>query len=147
MEVLMLEKTSKLIKSTLWPNTTLLTNCTVTCHITHLLSSCRDGDSTTPLGSLFQSLTTLSVKKFFLTSNLNLPWHSLKPFPLTLLLFKRLTCSSISLSFLWHSHSAWCPLQLDWPQSWALGDTSSDWATGFHSIPMEVTGFMQRWHN
>jgi len=32
-----------------------------------------DGDSTTALGSLVQSLTTLSVKKFFLISNLNLP--------------------------------------------------------------------------
>ncbi|KAK4820465.1 LOW QUALITY PROTEIN: hypothetical protein QYF61_027747 [Mycteria americana] len=31
----------------------------------------RDGDSTTSLGSLFQCLTTLSVKKFFLISNLN----------------------------------------------------------------------------
>ncbi|KAK4826770.1 hypothetical protein QYF61_011397 [Mycteria americana] len=32
-----------------------------------------DGDSTTSLGSLFQCLTTLLVKKFFLISNLNLP--------------------------------------------------------------------------
>jgi len=31
------------------------------------------GDSTTSLGSLFQCLTTLSVKKLFLISNLNLP--------------------------------------------------------------------------
>jgi len=31
-----------------------------------------DGDSTTSMGSLFQCLTTLSVKKFFLISNLNL---------------------------------------------------------------------------
>jgi len=40
----------------------------------HLLNTSRDSDSTTALGSLFQCLTTLSVKKFFLTSNLNLPW-------------------------------------------------------------------------
>jgi len=33
----------------------------------------RDGDSTISLGSLVQCLTTLSVKKFFLISNLNLP--------------------------------------------------------------------------
>ncbi|EOB03656.1 hypothetical protein Anapl_02449, partial [Anas platyrhynchos] len=35
-----------------------------------LLKTSRDGDSTTSLGSLFQCLATLSVKKFFLTSNL-----------------------------------------------------------------------------
>ena len=34
---------------------------------TCLLNTSRDGDSTTSLGSLFQCLTTLSVKKFFLT--------------------------------------------------------------------------------
>ncbi|KAK4832969.1 hypothetical protein QYF61_026795 [Mycteria americana] len=42
----------------------------------------RDGDSTTSLGSLFQCLTTLSVKKFFLISNLNLSLRNLRPFPL-----------------------------------------------------------------
>jgi len=41
-----------------------------------------DGDSTTSLGSLFQCLITLSVKHFFLTSKLNLPWHNLRLFPL-----------------------------------------------------------------
>jgi len=35
------------------------------------LSTSRDGDSTTSLGSLFQCLTTLSVKKFLLISSLN----------------------------------------------------------------------------
>ncbi|KAK4817221.1 hypothetical protein QYF61_003745 [Mycteria americana] len=44
----------------------------------------RDGDSATSLGSLFQCLTTLSVKKNFLISNPNLPWHNLRPFPLVL---------------------------------------------------------------
>jgi len=34
----------------------------------------RDGDSPTSLGSLCQCITTPSVKKFFLISNLNLPW-------------------------------------------------------------------------
>ncbi|KAK4831181.1 LOW QUALITY PROTEIN: hypothetical protein QYF61_015913 [Mycteria americana] len=48
------------------------------------LGAARDGDSTTSLGSLFQCLTTLSVKKFFLISSLNLPWHNLRPFPLVL---------------------------------------------------------------
>ncbi|KAK4824542.1 LOW QUALITY PROTEIN: hypothetical protein QYF61_016146, partial [Mycteria americana] len=51
---------------------------------TRFLNSFRDGDSTTSLGSLFQCLTTLSVKKFFLISNLNLAWHNLRPFPLIL---------------------------------------------------------------
>lgn len=37
--------------------------------------------STTALGSLFQSLTTLSVKIFFLILNLKLPWHGLRMFP------------------------------------------------------------------
>ncbi|KAK4817702.1 hypothetical protein QYF61_026392 [Mycteria americana] len=37
-----------------------------------------DGDSTTSRGSLFQCLTTLSVKKFFLISSLNLPWRNLR---------------------------------------------------------------------
>ncbi|KAK4813337.1 hypothetical protein QYF61_026500 [Mycteria americana] len=39
-------------------------------------------DST--LGSLYQCLATLSVKKFFLISNLNLPWRNLRPFSLVL---------------------------------------------------------------
>ncbi|KAK4813146.1 hypothetical protein QYF61_013111 [Mycteria americana] len=43
-----------------------------------------DGDSTTSPGSLFQCLMTLSVNKFFLISNLNLPWCNLRPFPLVL---------------------------------------------------------------
>jgi len=37
------------------------------------LNPSRDGDSTTALGSLFQCLTSLSLKKFFLISSLNLP--------------------------------------------------------------------------
>jgi len=48
------------------------------------INTSRDGDSTTSLGSLFQCLTTLSVKKFFLISNLSLPWWNLRPFPLIL---------------------------------------------------------------
>ena len=47
-----------------------------------LLNTIRDGDSTTLSGSLFQCLTTLSVKKFFLISNVNFPWCNLRPFPL-----------------------------------------------------------------
>jgi len=45
-----------------------------------------DGASTTSLGNLCQGFTTLSVKKFFFMSRLNLPSFSLKPSPLVLLL-------------------------------------------------------------
>ncbi|KAK4824710.1 LOW QUALITY PROTEIN: hypothetical protein QYF61_017936 [Mycteria americana] len=48
-----------------------------------LLNTSRDGDSTTSLGSLFQCLITLSVKKNFLISSLNLPWCNLRPFLLS----------------------------------------------------------------
>uniref|UniRef100_A0A8C2Y8F8 Ankyrin repeat and sterile alpha motif domain containing 1B n=1 Tax=Coturnix japonica TaxID=93934 RepID=A0A8C2Y8F8_COTJA len=50
------------------------------------LNTSKDGASTTSLGSLFQDLTTLLVKNFPLTSNLNLPSFNLKPFPRVLLL-------------------------------------------------------------
>jgi len=39
----------------------------------HFLNTSRDGDSTTSLDSLFQHLSTLSEKMYFLTSILNLP--------------------------------------------------------------------------
>jgi len=48
------------------------------------LDTFRDDDSTTSLGSLLQCLATLSVKKCFLISNLNLPWRNLRPFPLVM---------------------------------------------------------------
>ena len=41
------------------------------------LNASKDGDSTTSLSSLFQCLTTLFLKKYFLISNLNLLWFSL----------------------------------------------------------------------
>ena len=49
---------------------------------TYFLNTSREGDSTTSLGNLFQCLITLSVQKFFLISNLNLPWCNLRPLPL-----------------------------------------------------------------
>ena len=54
-----------------------------------LLNPDRLGASTSSLGSLFSSLTTLSVKKFFLMSGLNLPWCSFEPFPCILSLDTR----------------------------------------------------------
>ena len=50
------------------------------------LNTTRLSDSTSSLGSPFQCLTTLSEKQYFLTSSLNLPWRSLKPFPLVLMI-------------------------------------------------------------
>lgn len=43
------------------------------------LNTSRDVDFTMSPGSLFQCLTTLFMKKFFLTSNPNLSWSNLKP--------------------------------------------------------------------
>ena len=57
------------------------------------LNAFRDGASTASLGNLFQCVTTLCVKKkknFLLISKLNLPYLSLKPFPIVL---------SLSISF------------------------------------------------
>ncbi|KAK4820813.1 hypothetical protein QYF61_007207 [Mycteria americana] len=60
-----------------------------------------DGDSTTSLGSMFQCLTTLSVK-FFLIPNLNVSRRNLRPFPLVLSLVtwkKRPTPTSLQPPF------------------------------------------------
>ena len=48
------------------------------------LNTARQGAATASLGNLCQGLTTLTVKNFFLTSNLNLPSFSLEPLPLVL---------------------------------------------------------------
>ena len=71
---------------------------------TCLLKSFRDGDWTTCLGSLFKCLITFYMKKCFLISNLNLPWHHLRPFCLILSLVtweKRLTPTSLQPPFKW----------------------------------------------
>lgn len=56
---------------------------------TQLLNPFSIGDPTASLGSLFQSLASLSVKQFFLISNLNLSWCKLWPPPLVLSLGNR----------------------------------------------------------
>lgn len=43
----------------------------------HLLNTSKDGGLTTSFGSLFQGFAILSMKKFFVISNLNLPWWNL----------------------------------------------------------------------
>jgi len=74
MESLRLEETSKIIESNRQPNTTMPAKpCPEVPYLHVFLNTSSDGDSTTSLGSLFQYLTTLSIKKFFLISDLNLP--------------------------------------------------------------------------
>jgi len=73
-ESLRLEKISKIIKSNCQPNTTMPTKpCPKVPHLHIFLNTSSDGGSTTSLCSLFQCLTALSGKKFFLISNLNDP--------------------------------------------------------------------------
>jgi len=63
-----------------------------TFHYTRLLkapsnlafNTAREGAATTSLGNLFKCLPILIVKNFFLISNLNLPFFSLKPLSLVL---------------------------------------------------------------
>ena len=49
-----------------------------------VLNISREGDSTAPLGSLFQCSVTLRGKKFFLMFRRNFLWPSLCPLPLVL---------------------------------------------------------------
>lgn len=71
-------KTSKIIESNIWTNTTISTNHSTECHVQFYWNPSSDGDCTTFLSSPFQHSTSLSVTKFFLMSNLNIPWHSLR---------------------------------------------------------------------
>ena len=77
----------------------------------------RDGDSSTSLGSLFQCLSTLSEKKFFLTFNLNLPCHNLRPFPfvLSLLPGRRGQLPPCHNLLSGYCREWWC---LPWASSW-----------------------------
>ena len=61
----------------------MFTNHVPQCH-TSVLNTSRNRDSTISLGSLLQYFTTLSEKKFFLKSNLNISCHYLKSFLLIL---------------------------------------------------------------
>jgi len=77
------------------------------------LNTSRDGDPTIFLGSPFQHLTTLSENKFFLTSNQNLSWNNLRPFPLVLLLVTwvmRLTPTLLQPPFRWLQRAMRSPL-------------------------------------
>ena len=60
------------------------------------LSVSKDGASTVPLDNLCQCLTALTVKDFYLTSNLNLSSLDLKPFPHVLSQQTLFTCPLLS---------------------------------------------------
>jgi len=60
------------------------------------LNTVREKTATAALGNLCQGLTTLRVKNFFITANLNLPSFSLKPLPLVLSLHALVRSPSIS---------------------------------------------------
>ena len=66
---------------------------------TCFLNTSKDSDSTSP----FQCLIALLEKKFFLISNLNLPWHNSKPSALVLLCLATLVLPSLV-------HSVWALL-------------------------------------
>lgn len=68
------------IEAILWSEILKKENYPINKLSTHPITS-RGGNSATFLGSSFQCLTTFSVNKFFLISNLNLPWNNLRPFP------------------------------------------------------------------
>lgn len=55
--------------------------------------------SSTTLEILFHSLATFLVKKFFLMSSLNLPWHGFEPFSRVLSLNPREKGSHLPLDF------------------------------------------------
>jgi len=64
------------------------------------LNTAREGAATASLGNLCQCLNTLTVKNFFLVSNLNLPSVSLKPLPLVLSLHALVKSPCPAFSFL-----------------------------------------------
>jgi len=77
------KKTSKIFKYNHPPNTAMSAKpYPKVPHLHVFFNTSRDHDSTTSLASLFQCLNTLPIKKFFLISNLNLPWHNLRPLSL-----------------------------------------------------------------
>lgn len=71
MESLVLEQISKIITPCCYPSTDKSATMSLSTTSTHLSNPSRGGVSTT---CLCQGQTTLSVKKFFILSNLNLPW-------------------------------------------------------------------------
>ena len=83
-ESLRLKKTTKIIQSNHQPIPPCPLSTSLSDTSIRFLNTFRDGDSTASLGGLCHCLTTLSEKKCFLIANLNLPCHSLRPFPLVM---------------------------------------------------------------
>ena len=81
---LRLEKTSKIMKSNQQPSPPCPLTMSLSAISLCFLKTFGVGDCSTSLGSLCQWLTAPSEKKFFLISNMNLPWPNLKPFHLVL---------------------------------------------------------------
>ena len=83
-ESLRLEETTKISSPTIQLLSVLPTYHVFSATFPQFLNTSRDSDCTTSLGSLCHCSTTLSEKKYLLISNLNLPWHILRPFLLFL---------------------------------------------------------------
>lgn len=75
-----------------------------------LLSTCRDGDFITSLGTLFQCLTGFLMENFFLISNLNGPWYNLRPFSLS---YHSLLGKKHTLDTQMHSATATCEVVVE----------------------------------
>lgn len=97
------------------PTSTMLTQCHIS---TALEVTSRDGNSTTPLGSLFHCITALSEMNFSLIPNLNIPWCNLRLLPLVLSLLpgsitvtweQRLTPTSLQPPFRTSFFMSPCP--------------------------------------
>jgi len=84
-ESLRLEKITKITKSNLQPTHTMPTDRGSQLQTYSFLEHSGDSDCTASLGSLCQCITSLSEKKFFLISILNLFWHNLRPLLLSLI--------------------------------------------------------------
>lgn len=114
---------------------------------TRLLSPCSDRGSSTALVSLCQGWTTLLVKKLSLISNLTLLWHSLRSFPLALVLVtweKCLTPAGYHLPRGSESRGVPCTFLLRVPSipssgSWLKTPNRSDPSTGPWGQPLLPT--------
>jgi len=118
---LWLEKTFKIFMSNHPSNTSLPPNHTPK----HLFNTYRDGDPTTSLGSLFQCITTLSLKKLFLISTSNLSWHNL-PQVLSLAISPLLGTVGLSLFQSHWPHYFWYRPGCHW-LSWPPGHIAGCW--------------------
>jgi len=100
---------------------------------THFLKTSRDVDSITSLDILFQWCTTLSVNKFLLIFNLNVPWCNLRPFPLVLILLQTSATVPLPLThsaaFTQHSlPSVWQHCSMARFAQWQPGETVCSFA-------------------